>query len=199
MGNTSNIQNRTSNPVIYGFTGREFDLESKTYFYRNRQYNPDSGKFLSQDPIGFAGGDVNLSSYVRNKSLSQFDPYGLTEQDVRDAINYVVRQTNYKSVSFAFGTPKRASGFAIPFLSHIQVDSKYKEELDYDQMRALLQTVYHEMTHVEDGTYQTLTNSKERHNEIHKESFEFSLKHWKSFAGHKFKKTVKRGKSSLCK
>ena len=75
---TDYIFNSSSNPVIYGFTGREFDLESKTYYYRNRQYNPDSGKFLSQDPIGIKSGDTNLNRYVLNNSLNYSDPYGKT-------------------------------------------------------------------------------------------------------------------------
>ena len=73
---TDYIFNSSSNPVVYGFTGREFDLESKTYYYRNRQYNPDNGKFLSQDPIGFAAGDENLYKYVFNKPLANTDPEG---------------------------------------------------------------------------------------------------------------------------
>jgi len=32
---------------------------------------------MSEDPIGFAGGDVNLYAYVRNSPLNLFDPLGL--------------------------------------------------------------------------------------------------------------------------
>ena len=37
------------------------------------------GRFISEDPIGFAGGDVNLYGYVRNKPVSHSDPFGLDE------------------------------------------------------------------------------------------------------------------------
>ena len=44
----------------FTFTGREYDSETGMYFYRARYYNPQVGRFVTKDPIGFAGGDVNL-------------------------------------------------------------------------------------------------------------------------------------------
>lgn len=35
------------------------------------------GRFISQDPIGFAGGDANLYRYVGNSSPNATDPSGL--------------------------------------------------------------------------------------------------------------------------
>ncbi len=62
---------------IFGFTGREFDAESDLYYYRARYYNPASGRFLTADPIGFAGGDTNLYRYVKNNPINRTDPLGL--------------------------------------------------------------------------------------------------------------------------
>ncbi|NEE17785.1 RHS repeat-associated core domain-containing protein, partial [Streptomyces sp. SID7499] len=42
----------TTNP--YTFTGRESDGTGLLY-YRNRYYDPETGRFVSQDPIGHAG------------------------------------------------------------------------------------------------------------------------------------------------
>lgn len=39
-------------------------------------YDPRTGRFLSQDPIGFAGGDTNLYRYVSNKPTVDKDPSG---------------------------------------------------------------------------------------------------------------------------
>lgn len=64
-------------PVNYGYTGREMDVESGIYYYRNRYYDPTAGRFLSQDPIGLAGGDTNLYRYVSNKVVDFNDPLGL--------------------------------------------------------------------------------------------------------------------------
>ncbi|HCA58759.1 MAG TPA: hypothetical protein DEP46_12345, partial [Blastocatellia bacterium] len=51
-------------PTRYQFTGREYDQLTGLYHYRNRWYDPKLGRFISEDPIGFAGGDVNLYGYV---------------------------------------------------------------------------------------------------------------------------------------
>ncbi|MBL7664003.1 MAG: hypothetical protein JNM93_02630 [Bacteriovoracaceae bacterium] len=68
--------NSSTESVCYGFTGRQLDLESKTYYYRNRQYDQDGGKFLSEDPIGFEAGDYNIQRYVLNSPLNNTDPSG---------------------------------------------------------------------------------------------------------------------------
>ncbi|MFT6630090.1 MAG: hypothetical protein ACJAS4_000024 [Bacteriovoracaceae bacterium] len=45
--------------------------------YREMNYNPKSGRFISEDPIGFQGGDGNLYRYVNNNSINYTDPTGL--------------------------------------------------------------------------------------------------------------------------
>ncbi|MAZ48553.1 MAG: hypothetical protein CME65_08315 [Halobacteriovoraceae bacterium] len=42
-----------------------------------RYYNPDTGRFLSEDPIGFLGRDFNLYRYVGNRPTRYTDPTGL--------------------------------------------------------------------------------------------------------------------------
>ena len=36
----------------YRYTGRELDSDTGLYYYRNRWYDPEIGKFISEDPIG---------------------------------------------------------------------------------------------------------------------------------------------------
>jgi RHS repeat-associated protein len=60
----------------FRFTGRDFDSETGSYFYRARYYDPAMGRFLSEDPIQFAGGD-NFYSYVHNSPTNLYDPTGL--------------------------------------------------------------------------------------------------------------------------
>jgi RHS repeat-associated protein len=69
-----------SNPAVksrYLFAGREFDSETGLYFNRARYYDPRTGRFLSEDPLGLIGDDVNLYRYVRNRPLLAVDPSGL--------------------------------------------------------------------------------------------------------------------------
>jgi RHS repeat-associated protein len=57
------------------YTGREND-ETGLYYYRARYYDPAMRRFISEDPIGLAGG-LNLFSYVGGNPISFNDPKGL--------------------------------------------------------------------------------------------------------------------------
>jgi RHS repeat-associated protein len=61
----------------YSYTGREFDAESGLFYYRARHYDAHLGRFLQEDPLWFAGGDINLYAYVANDPVNLKDPYGL--------------------------------------------------------------------------------------------------------------------------
>jgi RHS repeat-associated protein len=49
------------------------------YYLRQRYYAPDLGRWISRDPIGFAGG-LNLFAYVRNSPVNMVDPLGLKNE-----------------------------------------------------------------------------------------------------------------------
>jgi RHS repeat-associated protein len=57
------------------FTGREDDGTGLMY-YRARYYDPANGRFISEDPIGIAGGP-NLHVYVLADPINLTDPTGL--------------------------------------------------------------------------------------------------------------------------
>jgi RHS repeat-associated protein len=60
----------------YGFTGREHDREAGLIYYRARWYDPQMGRFISEDPVEFRGG-INWYAYVRNSPVRLRDPLGL--------------------------------------------------------------------------------------------------------------------------
>jgi RHS repeat-associated protein len=66
----------TANTVA--FTGREAD-GTGLFFYRARYHDPRLQRFISEDPIGFAGGAVNLYRYVNNSPTTRTDPLGLED------------------------------------------------------------------------------------------------------------------------
>jgi RHS repeat-associated protein len=53
-------------------------------YCRARYYHPRLQRFISEDPIEFLGGDVNLYGYVANNPLSFIDPLGLDRRPACD-------------------------------------------------------------------------------------------------------------------
>ncbi|MBX9680507.1 MAG: RHS repeat-associated core domain-containing protein, partial [Gemmataceae bacterium] len=63
----------------YGWTGRELDAESELQYNRARYYDSVTGRWISQDPMGFDAGDSNLYRHVNNRPTNAVDPSGLQE------------------------------------------------------------------------------------------------------------------------
>ena len=61
--------------IPFRFQGQYYDEESGLHYNRFRYYDPQIGRFISQDPIGFAGSD-NFYEYAPNP-IRWVDPYGL--------------------------------------------------------------------------------------------------------------------------
>jgi len=68
-----------STKTRYSYTGRERDALTGLLYYRARFYDPQLGRFISEDPIGLAGG-INSFAYVRNNPARFTDPSGLCPQ-----------------------------------------------------------------------------------------------------------------------
>lgn len=64
---------------LFGYTGRDWDADVGLQYNRARWYDPSTGRWMSQDPIGFAAGDANLYRYVANHPTNSRDPSGLKE------------------------------------------------------------------------------------------------------------------------
>lgn len=75
FGNVISSVGSVANP--YGFTGeQQFAEADNLLFLRARYYNPTLGRFISRDPIEYAGG-INLYAYVLNNPINFVDPSGL--------------------------------------------------------------------------------------------------------------------------
>src|SRR6202171_1558880 len=64
------------------FTGREYVSQFGIYEYRNRAYHPGLGRFMSEDPKGFAAGDNNFFRYCANDPIDHTDALGLSQDSV---------------------------------------------------------------------------------------------------------------------
>jgi RHS repeat-associated protein len=60
---------------LFGVTTERHGL----LYMHARYYHPGLGRFCSEDPIGHAGGDLNLYRYVKNSPVDLSDPAGLAE------------------------------------------------------------------------------------------------------------------------
>jgi RHS repeat-associated protein len=67
-----------TNDYIFTFTG-QIPVTEHIISYRNRYYDTDTSRFLSEDPIGLAAGDSNFYGYVSNTPTSYLDPLGLAK------------------------------------------------------------------------------------------------------------------------
>jgi RHS repeat-associated protein len=59
------------------FPGQYFDAETGLHYNWHRTYDPVTGRYTQVDPIGFAGGDLNVYRYVLGNPLGLQDYTGL--------------------------------------------------------------------------------------------------------------------------
>lgn len=63
--------------VDAAFAGREWDEDAGLYYNRARWYDAAQGRFISEDPVGFAGGDTNVYRYGGGDPVNFYDPSGM--------------------------------------------------------------------------------------------------------------------------
>jgi RHS repeat-associated protein len=90
---------QTDNP--WRFPGQYEDAETGLYYNRYRYYDPELGRYLSEDPIGLLGGEA-LYGYV-HEPLGWWDPLGL-------ACKKKKRREPTGSYTLLFGSGKRYHG-----------------------------------------------------------------------------------------
>ncbi len=115
FGNNAGPNYTNLDNLRFQYTGRENDSETGLYYYRARYYDPTAGRFLSEDPIGFGGKDVNFYRYVSNQPTGSDDPFGLRlnpkpglgSQGGIDLTNY------YAALTFLGQDPRAAQMIAL--------------------------------------------------------------------------------------
>jgi RHS repeat-associated protein len=75
FGNVTNDTNPGFQP--FGFAGGLYDPDTGLLHLHARDYDPRTGRFISKDPILFAGSSANLYGYVLNDPVNLTDPSGL--------------------------------------------------------------------------------------------------------------------------
>src|SRR6478736_54565 len=87
--NTGTIPGRA---FPFGFAGGLYDQDTGLVHFGAREYDPVVGRWISKDPIFFAGRQANLYVYVANDPLNRLDPSGLWDVFVWRAIGAPIAQ-----------------------------------------------------------------------------------------------------------
>ncbi|MCD9585877.1 RHS repeat-associated core domain-containing protein [Tenacibaculum maritimum] len=74
------------NNTPFRFSGQYEDVETGLYYNRFRYYSPDTGTYISQDPIGLRGNNPNFYAYVSDVN-SFIDPLGLMAKGIGVSMN----------------------------------------------------------------------------------------------------------------
>lgn len=86
FGNVTEDTNPGFQP--FGFAGGLYDLHTQLIRFGARDYDPQTGRWTTKDPIGFEGGDTNLYGYVLNDPINLIDPEGLLVGATLGAFQY---------------------------------------------------------------------------------------------------------------
>lgn len=62
--------------TTFGFQGQRYDDETGLYYMKARYYDPETGRFLQPDPIGYGDG-LNMYRFAFNNPNNFSDPLGL--------------------------------------------------------------------------------------------------------------------------
>jgi len=69
----------------FRFPGQYYDAETGLHYNLHRYYDPKTGRYMTPDPIGLAGG-INPYAYVQNDPVNLVDPWGLLTKSQRQTL-----------------------------------------------------------------------------------------------------------------
>ena len=128
--------------------GQYNDAETGLHYNYHRYYDPRTGRYLTPDPIGLAGG-INLFAYTANDPVNFFDPLGLTKEQILQAYNWI--KTHHSEITegvdptFYDVDLPWDGGISLPF-DIILIDTK-----DLETMEWIVNMTAHELLHAQPG------------------------------------------------
>lgn len=104
------------------FPGQYFDRETALHYNYFRYYEPETGRYLTPDPIGLAGG-LNVYGYVENDPISWIDPDGLVRNRGNSNPRSIVPNPGNRPGGWSYGQFYPSIGNAPPRTANYPVGS----------------------------------------------------------------------------
>jgi RHS repeat-associated protein len=110
----------------FGFAGGVYDRDTELIRFGARDYDPEAGRWVSKDPVGFASGAVNLFGYAFNDPVNLVDPSGLSVLDfLPDPIQNPVEDTldaTTKPFTYAYDVLTDQAQKALEYYADLTLD-----------------------------------------------------------------------------
>ena len=94
------------------FPGQYYDDETKLHYNRFRYYDPRTGRFITADPIGLAGG-FNTYAYVDGDPIKYIDPLGLQVWGFSFGGGFTYKNVNYSITTAVVADTNGSTGIII--------------------------------------------------------------------------------------
>jgi RHS repeat-associated protein len=108
FGNQTASSGSLTSPFRY--TARELDSETNLYFFRARYFEPQTGRFLSEDPLGFSV-SKDFYAYVLNNPVNAIDPVGFEPYDLYEKTRKKLKKASCLLTAFGCKVREQVDGF----------------------------------------------------------------------------------------
>ncbi|MCE9042995.1 RHS repeat-associated core domain-containing protein, partial [Parabacteroides distasonis] len=119
--------------VPFRYQGQYEDIETRLYYNRFRYYSPQTGMYISSDPIGLAGNNPTLYGFVPDTN-TWLDNYGLqpSSKDFNQARNEALKWLEERGFKAEKPTLGRFGDIAGKPIGMQTVDGKVGFRVEYD-------------------------------------------------------------------
>ncbi|WP_216635867.1 RHS repeat domain-containing protein, partial [Bdellovibrio bacteriovorus] len=153
---------KDTNPGIhpFGFAGGLRIGDEATLKFGSREYDPETARWMSRDPVSFWGSPDNLYIYAGNDPINLVDPLGLTEDQMIAAENWLRENMpelfNKTNPKIEYGPAYNEMGWDVygqaPSKNRVIINGDFiDKKFDSDKrMSEYVITIAHEVLHTHD-------------------------------------------------